>query len=119
MTNRPIAVIRGGGQLVAGAALAHRVGADGAVGHLAADVDREVLLADRVEVLGVGLPPPGDALGQRGTRDVLDTLHQPDQPVLAAGRTGAKPTPQLPVTTVVTPCPLDGSSRLSQLTWPS
>ncbi|CNK44319.1 Uncharacterised protein [Mycobacterium tuberculosis] len=35
------------------------------------------------------------------------------------GRTGAKPTPQLPVTTVVTPWPLDGSSKLSQLTCPS
>ena len=28
------------------------------------------------------------------------------------GRTGAKPTPQLPITTVVTPCPDDGSSRV-------
>ena len=35
------------------------------------------------------------------------------------GCTGAKPTPQFPLTTVVTPCMLDGSSRPSQLTWPS
>ncbi|SHU83499.1 Uncharacterised protein [Mycobacteroides abscessus subsp. abscessus] len=35
------------------------------------------------------------------------------------GRTGAKPTPQLPATTVVTPWLLDGSSTLSQLTCPS
>ena len=35
------------------------------------------------------------------------------------GFTGANPTPQLPLTTVVTPCMLDGSSNPSQLTWPS
>ena len=35
------------------------------------------------------------------------------------GRHGANPTPQLPISTVVTPCPEDGASRLSQLTWPS
>ena len=70
---------------IAGAPLAHRVGADGAVGDLAAHVDRELLLADRVEVLGIGLPAPGDALGQRGAGDVLDALHQLDQPLLTAG----------------------------------
>ena len=35
------------------------------------------------------------------------------------GRTGAKPTPQLPITTVVTPCHDDGVTCLSQQTWPS
>ena len=35
------------------------------------------------------------------------------------GRTGAKPTPQLPITTVVTPCQLDGASIGSQVAWPS
>ena len=35
------------------------------------------------------------------------------------GRTGAKPTPQLPVTTVVTPCEADGSSWESQVACPS
>src|SRR4051794_30643170 len=35
------------------------------------------------------------------------------------GRTGAKPTPQLPMTTVVTPCQHDGVTSLSQHTWPS
>ncbi len=35
------------------------------------------------------------------------------------GRTGAKPTPQFPVTTVVTPCGVDGSRTSSQVTWPS
>ena len=36
-----------------------------------------------------------------------------------SGRTGAKPTPQLPMTTVVTPCQLDGVTSGSQVTWPS
>ncbi len=36
-----------------------------------------------------------------------------------AGSTGAKPTPQLPITTVVTPCQPDGASSGSQVAWPS
>ncbi len=35
------------------------------------------------------------------------------------GRQGAKPTPQLPITTVVTPCHDEGCMRLSQVAWPS
>jgi len=33
--------------------------------------------------------------------------------------TGAKPTPQLPMATVVTPWSEDGASWLSQVAWPS
>ena len=47
-----------------------------------------------------------------GAGDVLDALHQLDQLALLAGSTGAKPTPQLPVTTVVTPLSADGSERV-------
>ena len=36
-----------------------------------------------------------------------------------SGCTGAKPTPQLPITTVVTPCQHVGVSSGSQVTWPS
>ncbi len=36
-----------------------------------------------------------------------------------SGRTGAKPTPQLPITAVVTPCQLEGASSGSQVAWPS
>ncbi len=32
---------------------------------------------------------------------------------------GAKPTPQLPITTVVTPCQDEGCIRSSQVAWPS
>ena len=33
-----------------------------------------------------------------------------------SGAAGAKPTPQLPMTTVVTPCQIDGVSNGSQVT---
>ena len=36
-----------------------------------------------------------------------------------SGRAGAKPTPQLPMTTVVTPCHDDGVRNGSHVTWPS
>ena len=36
-----------------------------------------------------------------------------------SGRAGAKPTPQLPMMAVVTPCQQDGDSSGSQVTWPS
>ena len=74
---------------------------------------------ERVEVLGKALPLPLDALVQRGARDVLDALHELDQPSCWSGRTGAKPTPQLPITAVVTPCQQDGASSGSQVAWPS
>ena len=62
--------------LVARAALAHHVGAHGAVRHLRADVERELGGVERVEELGEGLPRPADAFGQRGARDVFDAFHQ-------------------------------------------
>ena len=36
-----------------------------------------------------------------------------------SGCAGANPTPQLPITTVVTPCQLDGDTSGSQVAWPS
>ena len=52
------------------------------MGYLAAHVDCELLLFDDVEVFGVALPAPRDALGERSAGNVLDTLHQTDQPIL-------------------------------------
>ena len=75
----------GVGRLVLRAALAHHVGAHRAVRHLRADVERARHALERVEVLGEALPLPADALGERGARDVLDALHQADQPVVAVG----------------------------------
>ena len=77
----------GGGRLVAGAALAHHVAAHRAVGHLGAEVHhvaRGRRGASRYS--GKRLPAPLDAGGQRGAGDVLDALHQPDQPLVPIGR---------------------------------
>ena len=50
--------VLGGGRLVAGAPLAHDVGAHRAVGDLGADVDGPAPAVEGVEVLGEGLPVP-------------------------------------------------------------
>ena len=56
-------------------ALAHRVDAHRAVPDHAAGVDALRHAVDRVEVLAVGLPVPGQAVHDRVGRDVLDRLH--------------------------------------------
>ena len=110
----------GVGHVVGVAALAQHIGAHRGVRHLGADVDGARLGFQRVEVFGEALPLPVDALGQRRAGDVLDAFHQLDQElVVASGRTGAKPTPQLPMIAVVTPCQLEGASSGSQVAWPS
>ena len=37
----------------------------------------------------------------------------------SSGRTGANPTPQLPITSVVTPCHAEGAREESHKAWPS
>ena len=78
----------GGRRLVPRAAVAHDVGADGAVRHVRRDVDRARQLLERVEVLGEALPLPRDAFGERGAGDVLDAFHEADQPLVAIGGGG-------------------------------
>ncbi len=77
--------VLGRGRLVAGAPLAHDVGPHRRVRDLGADVDRPAPLLERVEILGEGLPLPLDPLGQRRAGDVLDALHEADEPVVAVG----------------------------------
>ena len=55
---------------------------NGTVGYLGAEVDVAGPLVDVVEVLGEALPRPREALVQRGAGDVLDALHQFDQPLV-------------------------------------
>ena len=52
--------------------------------------------------------------GMSSTPSMSWTSHPSDP-----GRTGAKPTPQLPMTTVVTPCQALGVRNGSHVTWPS
>ncbi len=77
--------ILGGRRFVAGAGVAHHVAPHRPVGDLGADVHRPAAGLEHVEELGEALPAPGDALGQRCAGDVLDALHQLDQPLLLAG----------------------------------
>ena len=62
---------------------------------------------------GKDLPLPSQAFVHHGAGDVFDAFHQLDQPLRSAGLQGAKPTPQLPITAVVTPCQDDGAMWLS------
>ena len=109
-----------GRRLLAGdGALAHDIDAQGVVGDLRGDVDGARQARQRVEVFREALPVPFEAFGQRDAGDVLDPLHQIDQRLVLALRTGAKPTPQLPNTMVVAPCQEDGARTGSQVAWPS
>ena len=53
--------------------------------YLAAHIDGEFLPSDDVEVFGVTLPAPRDSLRESGAGNVLNTFHQPDQPVFLPG----------------------------------
>ena len=53
--------------------------------NLGADVGDELASIERIEVLGERLPFPFDAIGQGRSRDVLDPLHQADQPLASFG----------------------------------
>ena len=80
--------IRRGRRLAIHPALTHHEDSEGRVRKLAGDIHVEVSLRQRVEVFGVGLPGPGQALGQHRERNVLDAFHQPDQPVVIFGLAG-------------------------------
>ena len=65
---------------VLAAAVAHHVRPHGAVGDERAHVDGAGHAVELVEVLGERLPVPAHALGEGGAGDVLDALHELDQP---------------------------------------
>src|SRR4029079_7099298 len=60
------------------------------VRNLRGDVDRVVTAVEHVEVLGERLPTPADALVQRGPGDVLDALHERDQPFVPVRADGCE-----------------------------
>ena len=78
----------GVGFLILRAAVAHHIGADRAVRDLRADVDGHRQGLEEVEVFGEGLPAPLHALGEGAAGDVLDALHEADQPVALVRRGG-------------------------------
>ena len=88
--------VLGRGRLVGGAALAHHVAPQRAMGELVAVIDDMGRRADDIEELAEGLPSPRDAFGERRARDVLDPFHQLDEPVLMAVVHGGEAHPAVP-----------------------
>ncbi len=115
----PLSFRVGGNGFVIDAAIAHHIDAQRRMRHLGSDIDGEASSIDGVHVLGEAFPLPGQAFVQGRAGDIFDALKQFDQPAVCSGRTGAKPTPQLPMTMEVTPFSDDGSSALSHDTCPS
>ena len=108
------------GRLLAQAALAHGVDPHRAVADHAADVDALGPALDRVEVLAVARPVPGQALHDR-SRPGCPRPTPSSRPAPRGRRacTGAKVTPQLPSTTEVTPCQHDDEPIGSHASWAS
>ena len=115
--------VLGGGGRAGQRALAHHRHAHRVVRHLHQEVQAVRHALQRVHVLREALPVEAHAFGQRHAGDVLHAFHQVDQvgPALGLGplRSGAKPTPQLPIISVVTPWWMLGEKVSSQLAWPS
>jgi hypothetical protein len=84
-----------------------------------ADVEDVRPALDGVEALREGRPLPADPLGHRRAGDVLDPSMISISHSWRSAAAGAKPTPQLPVTTVVTPCQELGVTQESHDTWAS
>ncbi len=64
------------------AALPHHEEAQRAVGHLGGEVDVMRAPLERIEVLAEAVPLPVEALVEGRARDVLDALHQLDEPLV-------------------------------------
>ena len=72
--------------LIGRAAITHDIRPHCTMGNLCGHIDGAVQLLQSVQILGKRLPVPGHALCQRTPWDILDTLHQPNKPVLSIGR---------------------------------
>ena len=72
--------------LIGRAAITHDIRAHCTMRNLCGHIDGTVELLQCVQVFGKRFPVPGHALCQRTARDILDTLHQPNEPVLPIGR---------------------------------
>ena len=83
-------------RLVGGTALSHHVGANCAVGHLSSNVDRALQFFQCIQVLWERLPVPGHSLRQRATWNILNPLHQTDQPLSPLWCCGCKTNAAIP-----------------------
>jgi hypothetical protein len=89
------------------------------VRELRAHVDVVRARADRIQELREGLPVPRQALGEDDAGMSSTPSMSFTRSPWSSGRHGAKPTPQFPITTVVTPCHDDGARRSSHVACPS
>lgn len=101
------------------APFAHHVQPQRGVGDLGGDVHVPRSAVQGIEVAGERLPLPVEAFVEDRPRDVLDPLHQLDQPLVVVGANRGETDPQFPMTTVVTPCHADGVREESQIACPS
>ena len=102
------------------ARLAHDVEPHRGVTDVARVVEQRAALLDRVEVLREGLEvsqgTPSNSVSGAMSSTCWSVRTSSSR---CSGRTGAIENPQLPATTLVTPCQHDGVSAGSQNTWAS
>ena len=100
-------------------ALAHDVGAHRGVRDVGPDIERRAWAPSASRYSGklshVHRMPSDSALPGMSSTPSISSMSS----VWPPGRTGAKPTPQLPRIAVVTPCQHDGVRSSSHVTWPS
>ena len=83
------------------------------------DVEGALGPVEGVEVLSKALPAPGQPAASAGPGMSSTPSINPISQSWRSGVAGAKPTPQLPITTVETPCHSEGASSGSQVACPS
>jgi len=86
---------------------------------LRANVDGARPALQLIHELRERFPTPSSRPAASTDWEFLDAFHQVHQRLAVMLLTGAKPTPQLPNITVVTPCQHDGVSSGSHNAWPS
>ena len=77
------------------AALAHDEHPQGRVRQLRRDIDVEPPTGEVIEIVGKTPPVPGQPFGEDRERNVLDTLHQVDKPVVILRPTGGEADPAI------------------------
>ena len=62
---------------------------------LCRDIDSQLSLRENIQVLGEAFPSPRHAFGERRAGNILDALHQLDQPLMVARLAGREADPAI------------------------